>query len=56
MAENDDEKLIEQVRQYPALWDLTDLEYKNLSKKPLIWSEIAENMGTDCMFLVFLWL
>jgi hypothetical protein len=41
-----DEKLIELVRKYPVLYDLSHAKYMDTDYKNTIWSKIAEEMET----------
>lgn len=41
-----DEKLIELVRKYPVLYDLSHSKYMDTDYKNTIWSKIAEEMET----------
>lgn len=41
-----DEKLIELVRRYPVLYDLSHAKYMDTDHKNTIWSKIAEEMET----------
>uniref|UniRef100_A0A6P7GYP1 Uncharacterized protein LOC114348126 n=1 Tax=Diabrotica virgifera virgifera TaxID=50390 RepID=A0A6P7GYP1_DIAVI len=38
------EKLIELVKKYPILYDLSHEDYKNIRKKDKIWDEIGQEM------------
>lgn len=41
------EKLIEIVRKYPILYDLSHEDYKNIRKKDNVWDTIGEEIGED---------
>ncbi|KAF0750463.1 transcription factor Adf-1-like [Aphis craccivora] len=41
-----DEKLIELVRKYPVLYDLSHAKYMDTDYKNTIWSKIAEEIET----------
>jgi len=41
-----DEKLIELVRKYPVLYNLSHAKYMDTDYKNTIWSKIAEEMET----------
>ena len=41
-----DEKLIELVRKYPVLYDLSHAKYMDTDYKNTIWNKIAEEMET----------
>jgi hypothetical protein len=43
----DDEHLIEHVRQYEVLYDLSNPKYMDTSYKNQIWEKIAEQLKTD---------
>lgn len=43
----DDEHLIECVRQYEVLYDLSNSKYMDTSYKNEIWSKIAEQLKSD---------
>lgn len=42
-----DEQLIECVRQYPILYDLSNPKYMDIAFKNEIWSKIGEEMKKD---------
>ncbi len=39
------EQLIELIRERPALWDVSHPYYKNTGGKPLLWRQIATDLG-----------
>lgn len=41
------ERLIEMVRSYPMLYDLSHEDYKSLRKKDRIWSEIGKELDEN---------
>lgn len=41
-----DEKLIEQVRNYPSLYDLSNPKYMDTDFKNTLWSKIGEEIKT----------
>lgn len=43
----DDEQLIECVRQYEVLYDLSNPKYMDISYKNEIWSKIEEQLKSD---------
>nr|XP_022911624.1 transcription factor Adf-1-like [Onthophagus taurus] len=42
-----DEKLIEMVRDYPVLYDLSHAKYNDINYKNGIWKEIAKQLKED---------
>ena len=44
MASND-EKLIEAVREYPCLWQVTSKSYKDVKAKENSWKAVAAQVG-----------
>lgn len=58
--ESSSEQLIEIVKNYPVLYDLSHPEYKNTKKKDKIWDEIAskfaEGNGEKTLIFVLLFI
>lgn len=55
------EQLIEKVKEYPILYDLSHADYKNVRKKDKVWDEIGAALNEDgkliylrCIFTCFL--
>lgn len=47
------EKLIEEVRQYPCLYDLSDSKYSDNSKKDEAWRQISANLNQSGKYFIF---
>ncbi|XP_012143753.1 uncharacterized protein LOC105662835 [Megachile rotundata] len=50
-SSEEDEMLIECIRNYPVLYDISDKDYKNYLVKENVWREISTKLGrspTDC--------
>ena len=47
------EKLIEEVRQCPPLWDKQVLEYKNQPLKQVLWKEIENELTIKGNYIYF---
>lgn len=45
------EQLIEKVKEYPILYDLSHKDYKNVRKKDKIWDDIAAEMNENVKFV-----
>lgn len=41
-----DVNVLREVAERPVLWDIKTEEYKDSEKKPAVWLEIAEKLGT----------
>lgn len=52
--EMDDELLIELVRSYPALYDLSNRKYMDSNFKQELWKKIGEEMKLDGKFMLYL--
>lgn len=47
MAKINDEQLIELVRQYPAIYDLSHAKYMDTTYKCDIWNKIAKEIKSE---------
>ncbi len=47
------ELLVSLVSEHKELYDKRDSDYKNLHKREMLWSVIAEQMGFDVFFVWF---
>ena len=47
------EKLIELIKKYPILYDLSHEEYKNVRKKDKAWDEIGEELKENGKLFFF---
>lgn len=43
-----EEKLIEEIQKYPALWNTKDNNYKNKNIKENAWQLVAQAVNTTC--------